>query len=447
MSDQLTAAAQAMDVPEPLVERSARARAEATGSSYEDILTAWAGGEAVATAPDSEAPAETEEPEPASEAPPEDTAPAEPAPAEPAPVPEPAAMPAPVAAAVEAEPDEEVEPLGVGERVGLAGRIGAWTGGILGLLGFVFASTWLLGVASVAGEEGAYGPAVEVVTSRFFVGAALLSVLFGVVVASTSRALAAWIHPGARLKGRYTATVVLGAILGLVLGLAAGAVMTSAFAEPVEGVEGSAVMRVIPSIFVVLLGGAFLGWITATLVQVIGVPVGVGEEDEEEITDVRGRLTSAFSIPVAAILLLLLLVVPLGLVFIRSNEMASGGAAVLAIFAAAAILGISTISASRPTMRITFGEFLVAAAGIATVVVIVFAVLQTQAGPEEEAAEGEEAEQVTEDEGTTDEQGATGDEETTEDEGTAEDQGTAEDEGTTDEPAEGEAGLRLRVVL
>lgn len=419
MSDQLTAAAQAMNVPEPLVERSARARAEATGSSYEEILTAWAGGEAVAAAPAAEAPAETEEPatapEPTGEpAPAETSEPA--APAAPA-VPQPAA----VAVMVEEEPEEDVEPLPLGQRIALAGRIGGWAGAILGLVGFVFASTWLLGVASVAGEEGAYGPAVEVVTSRFFLGIALISVLFGVVVAATSRALASWLHPGARLQGRFISTVVMGAVVGLALGLVAGAVLTSAFAEPVEGVEGSATMRIIPSLFVVLIGGGFLGWLTATLVQVVGVPVGVGPEDEEEITDVRGRLSAAFSIPLAAILLLLLLVVPLGLVFIRSNEMASGGAAVLAIFASAAILGIASISASRPTMRVTFGEFLVAAAGIATVVLIIFAVIQTQAGPEEAAEE---------DTATEEEDAAT---ETTDGEG--------------EEGAEEEAALRLHLVI
>ncbi len=51
MSEQLAAAAQAMGVPESLVERSARARADETGQSYEDVLAAWAGGEPVDSAP------------------------------------------------------------------------------------------------------------------------------------------------------------------------------------------------------------------------------------------------------------------------------------------------------------------------------------------------------------------------------------------------------------
>lgn len=399
MSDQLTAAAQAMNVPEPIVERSARARAEASGSSYEEVLAAWAGGQAVAAS--APAPVAEEAPPPTSE--PEPEAPAEQAPAAPA-APEAQPAPIPVAAAVEVaeEEEEDVEPLPLGVRVSLAGKIGAWTGAVLGLLGFVLASTWLLGAASVAGEEGAYGPAVEVTTSRVFLGVALLSIVFGVVVASFSRAAAAWLRPGARLEGRFTATVVLGAVLGLVLGIVAGAVMTSAFGEPLEGSEGMALMRVIPSIFVVLIGGALLGWVTAALVQVIGVPAGIDEESAAEVADVRGRLAAAVSIPVVAILILATLVLPLGIVFIRSNEMTGGAAALLAVFAAGSILGVASLSASRPSMKVGLGEFLVAAAGIATVVLIIFAVVQTQAGPSEEEAEGEATETTVTEEGATD---------------------------------------------
>lgn len=59
----LSGAAQAMGLPEGLVERSAAARAAETGDSVDDILAAWAGGEVVESAP-----AEAEpEPEPAAE--------------------------------------------------------------------------------------------------------------------------------------------------------------------------------------------------------------------------------------------------------------------------------------------------------------------------------------------------------------------------------------------
>lgn len=97
MSDDLLArAAEAMGIPEPLAERSAHARAEASGQSYEDILSAWAGGQAVAAA--TEAPAEAEAEAPTEEAPaaePEPAPEAQPAPAAAPAFPEPAAPKAP----------------------------------------------------------------------------------------------------------------------------------------------------------------------------------------------------------------------------------------------------------------------------------------------------------------------------------------------------------------
>lgn len=63
MSDQLSAAAQAMGIPESLVERSAEARAAETDATAEEIIAAWAGGQVAPSAAPPEAEAETTEPE------------------------------------------------------------------------------------------------------------------------------------------------------------------------------------------------------------------------------------------------------------------------------------------------------------------------------------------------------------------------------------------------
>lgn len=69
MSESIAAAAAAMGIPEPLVERSAQARAGIVGASVGDILAQWAGGETVApvTAPPAEAPPAEEAEAPAEE--------------------------------------------------------------------------------------------------------------------------------------------------------------------------------------------------------------------------------------------------------------------------------------------------------------------------------------------------------------------------------------------
>lgn len=104
----VSAAADAMGLPEALVERSVEARAAASGSSVDDLLAAWAGGEAPPSPPDDkpaegadepaeETAEETAEPDVAEEPAPdrEEAAPPEivvDAPGEPAPAP--AAAPA-----------------------------------------------------------------------------------------------------------------------------------------------------------------------------------------------------------------------------------------------------------------------------------------------------------------------------------------------------------------
>ncbi|HSN57184.1 MAG TPA: c-type cytochrome [Candidatus Sulfomarinibacteraceae bacterium] len=105
MSDQLSAAAQGMGVPEELVMRSARARAAAAGADVDAILAAWAGGEAAPAAAEPEpatepAPVAATEPEP--EPTPQPEAP-EPAPAAEVPGAAPAPTPVPVPATVTPE--------------------------------------------------------------------------------------------------------------------------------------------------------------------------------------------------------------------------------------------------------------------------------------------------------------------------------------------------------
>jgi len=76
MSELSAAAAAALGIPEAIVMRSAAARAAETGMSVDEVLAAWAGGEAVAGAPADNAPdaadeaPDAETAEPAAEAPP-----------------------------------------------------------------------------------------------------------------------------------------------------------------------------------------------------------------------------------------------------------------------------------------------------------------------------------------------------------------------------------------
>ena len=84
MSELLAKVAEILGAPESLVQRSAEARAEASGNTVDEVLQSWAGGESIASSapPAAEAPVE----EVKEEAPPAAEAPVEEAPVEEAPV-------------------------------------------------------------------------------------------------------------------------------------------------------------------------------------------------------------------------------------------------------------------------------------------------------------------------------------------------------------------------
>lgn len=386
MSDLKEAASQAMGIPVALVERSAAARATENDSDVDTILAAWAGGEAAPPAP--EPAAEEPEPEPAAD----ETGPEQeevPAPTAVAVMDAPEPAPATQAPAYEPEPEPELEPVPLGTRLRTAVRVGAWTGAALGLFAFLMASAiWAPNSAYL--EDS--GPIVQVGSTGVLVGVALVSVVFGAIVASFSRAAAGWRNPAMQLSSSKSSTAWLGAVTGLVLGLIAGATLTAGVATPIEDSEGIIQLPVFATLAVMLIGGALLGALTAAIPQLLGTPIAIDETSEDEVEVVKRRLGGAMSIPIAAAVILAVLVVPLGYLFLQSNHLGTNGAAIVAILTAAGILGFSSLAGSRPEMRISMGEMLVAVAGIATVLLIILAVLfYTGQDDHSEEEAGEEA--------------------------------------------------------
>jgi hypothetical protein len=367
-----------MGLPPDLVQRSAAARAAADGTSVDDILAAWA-GDAPPPAPASAA----QEP-PADEAAPpsEETAADEPETAgagaeqEPAAAavavleaPQPPPQPAP-----EPQPEQQVlEPVALSTRVKTAVRVGAWTGAALGVVGFLVSTAFWAPNTTVLPDSG---PVVQINPNSVILGVSLVSVLFGAIVAGLSRAATAWTSPAMQLANSKAGTAWLGAVIGLILGVVAGA-MLNAFGTPVEGSDPALVqMPVLPTLLVMVLGGAVLGAVTALVPQLLGVPVAVDESDAEEVAAVKGRLGNAISIPLAGLLLLALLVLPFAYTLIESNHLAPGaGGAIVAIVAASGILGFAALAGSRPEMRISFSDLMVAVIGIGVVLIIIISVL------------------------------------------------------------------------
>jgi hypothetical protein len=235
----------------------------------------------------------------------------------------------------------------------------------------------------LAGVEGSFSPAVEVTASRFIVATTLISIIFGLAVATLSRTVTGWLGPGMVLVGKGRATAATGLGLGIVLGAVAGSLLVTGFGQPIETLPGMVNLPVLPAMIVVLAGGGVLGWITAVIVQLVGVPEGVDEAQAEELSAVRKRLSGAIGVPTTAAAGLALLVLPFALVLIRSDGFVKGGAAAVGVVAAISILTFAGLSTSRPGMKISIREFVAVLAGIGVVIVIIVAVLLARRGPAE----------------------------------------------------------------
>jgi MFS family permease len=383
MSENLAAAASALNAPETIVRRSAEARAKATGAGVDDILAAWAGGGSVAVAAPPVAPPPSPEPDAVTEP----VAVTE-APPPPAPVATLAAPAPPTAAPVAAAAPVEAAPLAARRRV--AGRIGAIAALVLALPIPPLLMTWLAPRASVVGEEGAYRAAIDLGPLAFgegeepatlaaaAVATLALTLLFGALggmIAHLTRALTGLHGPGYRLRGGLGLATGVGVGVGAVVGALTASLVTGPFAVPTDA-EGVVVVPVVTTLVLLLAGAALAGWSVGQVVQALGVPEGITPEDPADTEQVRHRLGSAASLPVVGFASLALLVLPSAYVFLRFPKFAP----VMAIVISVGILGFAGLAASRPGTRVGRGEFLAALGAVAVVVVILLAVLEATVG-------------------------------------------------------------------
>jgi hypothetical protein len=371
MSEHLAAAAAVLNAPEELVLRSAEAKAQALGGAVEEYLAAWGGGQA---APTPSVPATPAAPTPAAaaqETPEPAVAAVDPAPVEAQMVV--AVLPEVAVEVMEEPPAPDIDPQPLRVRRKLGGRFGAITGAAMGLITLVALSPVLAARADTLGEEGPFSPSVIMASDRVIIGLVVLFGLYGLVLALFTSAAVGWHGAGMALtEGR--GSIMLGGILtGFVIGGAAGGVATGMFGTEIPGSEEVEV-SVTAALVVTVLAGVFLGWLVGQLSQVLGIPEGMAGSEGEEAGVVRFRLKSALALPVIGLAIIAVLVLPNALLFLQFP----GWAPIMGSVVAVSILTFAGLSASRPGMRITRGEFLLAAAGIGVVVLILVAVLNTQ---------------------------------------------------------------------
>lgn len=255
----------------------------------------------------------------------------------------------------------------------MGGRLGAMTGAAIGLVTLVALSPWLASRADILGEEGPFSPSLIMTPNLAMIGLVALFGGYGAILALFSTTVVGWHGPGMTIVEGRVSILVGGILTGFVVGGIAGGLATGMFGAEIPGAEEVEVSFVAASL-VVVLSGAVLGWAVGQLSQLLGLPEGLSGSEGEEAGVVRFRLKSALALPVIGLVTLAALVLPNAFLFLRFP----GWAPIMGTVVAASILTFAGLSASRPGMRITRGEFLLAAAGIGVVVFILVAVLNTQ---------------------------------------------------------------------
>ena len=338
--------------PDHLVERSAAARAAASGMDAEAVLTAWSGGEALAAPPPSVAAEEA------------------PSPAEPVGAPEPAVAPPPAppiaapAAAVmeEEEPEEIAEPVPWRQRVRLGARTGALLGSVLGLAALVASAPLVLGRLTQVTESG--GAAVEVTWTTVLAIGGLWAVLGG-VTAAAARGAGRFLSPAYDTDDSPLGSAAIGSLTGLVLGVAQGGTW---YALAEASLSGTKLLSVSPlSVITLLASWAACGAAVGATAQFFSQPRGLRGAAAEDAQTVRRRLSDSLTIPLVSGVVILIFVVPLGMLLVRFPSFAPW----VAILVSVGILTFAGMMASRPNLRVTRNEVLVAAAGVGVVLLMI----------------------------------------------------------------------------
>ncbi len=371
MSDVSQSIAQSMKVPEELVMRSARARAEASGSSVDDVLSAWSGGGSVSpVAPAAAAPAPTSAPaEVAAEA-------SAVVPIAGTPEPTVAQTAAPMAIAVLEEPEEPIVAPPIRDRLAFGAKLGAMAGLMFGIFAAVLSTRFALTRIAPAFDGEALRASSLAAPADVVLYVTILTTLFGGLLAGAASAIPAWFDRDFSIRSRGGSLTVVGAAVGAVAGLVGSGVLIGAGStiEPVlpEDPVMVAMSPVASSLLLVVIM-IIVGVAVAVAVQLMASPAGLTEDEEAESDVIKHRLATSYLMPVVVILAIASFVLPFAWLLLTFHA----SAPLIAIVAAGGVLTFASLAASKPNGTISAGEFAVAAVGIG--VVLLFVALVTNA--------------------------------------------------------------------
>lgn len=274
---------------------------------------------------------------------------------------------------------EPIEPASLAARIRLGMKVGAGLGAILGLLVMIAELPAVLGRLSEATSQG--GPAVEVTwTAVVATGAAWAAA--GSIITLAARGLGRFRSPSYDVHATAIGSVLSGGFIGLILGCGLGGVIYAAAEQSLSGT------RLIPigqgMVLGTLAASAVIGALIGGIGQAMALPAALAGEEADAAITVKRRLSDAVLLPVAAFLVILVIVVSFGWLLLVYHEFAP----LIAILGAIGALGFAALMSSKPNLRVTRSEVLVAAAGVGVVLLMIVLIAASRPhGGEEESPE------------------------------------------------------------
>jgi len=239
-------------------------------------------------------------------------------------------------------------------------------------------------------ETTAAGSPAGEVTWTYVAATGAVWAVVGAIINVASRGMGRFRSPAYDTETRWSGSVFSGGFLGLVVGAGFGGVL---YATGEASLSGTQLLAVSPfSIVLTWLGWAAMGALIGGIGQAMAQPAALAGKEAEEAREVRKRITEGLAMPVLATLVIAVIVVAFGSLLLRFASFAP----LIAILVSIGTIGFAALMSSRPNLRVTKGEFLVAAAGVGVVLTMLALIAAAVSGEGDEADAGEPTEHALE---------------------------------------------------
>lgn len=373
MSDLANKVAELLNAPVDLVQRSAEARAQASGNSTEEVLSSWAGGESVTT---SEAPVQTQE-APTAESTTQEENSVQTTSQEEEIIEDAPEVETEVTTVVTQTIQEDVAPpVPMYEKIFKSLKYGLSFGILSGFVQGLLASSYLYDGLILEAETQKLISEYNTISFLFIITAT--TSLFSIINSLNIKKFLESNYEGYGIHTSDRESIFTGLGLGLVFGSITSFYVINSVGQTIEGI-----LPEDPVINLISVGGAFwriviLSAVTQSLVSMLsmllGIPKGLEEFEMSETKKIRERVVGSILIPVVSIIVGGIIAFAIAQVFLNFHEYAP----LFALIISSAILIFASVMSSAPKIKITRTEVLIASAGVLVLIIIIASVAASQ---------------------------------------------------------------------